>query len=60
MYYFSDEGDTMPYITTGGFQFLLMDTATQIWFFMLQYLDMVDVSESSSTPNLTDQTQTLV
>ncbi|KAL4218851.1 General transcription factor IIH subunit 4 [Mactra antiquata] len=32
----------MPFITPGGFQFLLMDTPSQIWFFMLQYLDMVD------------------
>ncbi|XP_060582380.1 general transcription factor IIH subunit 4-like [Ruditapes philippinarum] len=37
-----EEGDPLPYITPGGFQFLLMDTPSQIWFFMLQYLDMVD------------------
>ncbi|KAL4218784.1 General transcription factor IIH subunit 4 [Mactra antiquata] len=37
-----EEGEPMPFITPGGFQFLLMDTPSQIWFFMLQYLDMVD------------------
>merc|ERR1719494_1221961 len=31
-----------PVITQAGFQFLLMDTASQVWYFMLQYLDTVE------------------
>jgi hypothetical protein len=30
-------------ITKKGFQFLLQDVNTQIWAFLLQYLDMVQV-----------------
>ncbi|KAK2148342.1 hypothetical protein LSH36_501g01137 [Paralvinella palmiformis] len=30
------------YITPAGFQFLLLDTATQVWYFMMQYLDTVE------------------
>ncbi|XP_013394189.1 general transcription factor IIH subunit 4 [Lingula anatina] len=37
-----DESDSQPMITASGFQFLLMDTASQVWFFMLQYLDTVE------------------
>ena len=37
----SEGSDTEPYITPAGFQFLLLDTASQIWFFMLQYLETV-------------------
>ncbi|XP_052788025.1 general transcription factor IIH subunit 4-like [Mya arenaria] len=37
-----EEGDPMPCITPAGFQFLLMDTGSQIWYFMLQYLNMSD------------------
>ena len=29
-------------ITSAGFQFLLMDTITQVWYFMLQYLETTD------------------
>lgn len=29
-------------ITTEGFQFLLMNTSAQVWYFMLQYLDSVE------------------
>ena len=29
-------------ITSSGFQFLLLDTPTQIWYFMLKYLDQCD------------------
>jgi len=29
-------------ITSAGFQFLLMDTVTQVWYFMLQYLETTD------------------
>lgn len=34
-----DESDGNPMITKQGFQFLLMDTHSQVWHFMLQYLD---------------------
>jgi len=40
-WYCSEGNDTEPYITPAGFQFLLLDTASQIWFFMLQYLETV-------------------
>lgn len=33
----SDAGES-PYITSSGFQFLLLDTASQLWYFTLQYL----------------------
>lgn len=35
--------DPMPSITPAGFQFLLMDIGSQVWYFMLQYLDTVEV-----------------
>jgi transcription initiation factor TFIIH subunit 4 len=41
--FFSDEQDQTPIITPSGFQFLLMDAASQIWYFMLKYLDTVEV-----------------
>jgi transcription initiation factor TFIIH subunit 4 len=31
-------------ITNKGFQFLLQDVNTQVWAFLLQYLDMAEVS----------------
>ncbi|XP_038045445.1 general transcription factor IIH subunit 4-like [Patiria miniata] len=31
-----------PVITPSGFQFLLLDTASQVWFFMLQYLETAE------------------
>ncbi|KAL3871360.1 hypothetical protein ACJMK2_039367 [Sinanodonta woodiana] len=34
--------DPLPTISPTGFQFLLMDTALQVWFFMLQYLEMAE------------------
>ncbi|BFZ20616.1 hypothetical protein BsWGS_23655 [Bradybaena similaris] len=34
-----DEGE--PLITAEGFQFLLLDTSSQVWFFLLQYLETV-------------------
>lgn len=34
-----DETDGTPVITRQGFQFLLLDTQSQVWHFMLQYLD---------------------
>ncbi|XP_034016856.1 general transcription factor IIH subunit 4 [Thalassophryne amazonica] len=33
----SEPGES-PYITSAGFQFLLLDTTSQLWYFMLQYL----------------------
>ena len=35
--------DIEPYITPAGFQFLLLDTASQVWYFMLQYLETLKV-----------------
>lgn len=35
----SDEVDKTPAITRQGFQFLLLDTQSQVWHFMLHYLD---------------------
>ena len=40
----SQPGDMEQYITPAGFQFLLLDMASQVWFFMLQYLHTSDVS----------------
>ncbi|XP_058790249.1 general transcription factor IIH subunit 4 [Phymastichus coffea] len=37
-----DEADGSPVITQAGFQFLLLDTAAQVWYFILQYLDTVE------------------
>nr|XP_037284186.1 general transcription factor IIH subunit 4-like [Rhipicephalus microplus] len=39
----SEEGESSsPLITMDGFQFLLMDTASQVWHFVLQYLDTLE------------------
>ncbi|RZF43990.1 hypothetical protein LSTR_LSTR007262 [Laodelphax striatellus] len=37
-----DEEDGSPVITREGFQFLLLDTPAQVWYFILQYLDTVE------------------
>ncbi|XP_043283266.1 general transcription factor IIH subunit 4 [Venturia canescens] len=37
-----DEEDGSPVITQAGFQFLLLDTASQVWYFILQYLDTIE------------------
>ncbi|XP_041371329.1 general transcription factor IIH subunit 4-like [Gigantopelta aegis] len=34
--------EPLPSITPTGFQFLLLDTASQVWYFMLQYLETVE------------------
>ena len=39
--FYSDEEDGSPVITREGFQFLLLDTPAQVWYFILQYLDTV-------------------
>uniref|UniRef100_A0A8C4RCH3 General transcription factor IIH subunit 4 n=1 Tax=Erpetoichthys calabaricus TaxID=27687 RepID=A0A8C4RCH3_ERPCA len=38
----SESGEP-PCITSAGFQFLLLDTASQLWYFMLQYLKTAEV-----------------
>uniref|UniRef100_A0A672Z526 General transcription factor IIH subunit 4 n=1 Tax=Sphaeramia orbicularis TaxID=375764 RepID=A0A672Z526_9TELE len=38
----SESGEA-PYITSAGFQFLLLDTASQLWYFTLQYLKSAQV-----------------
>lgn len=39
----SEEGEgSTPLITMEGFQFLLMDTPSQVWHFVLQYLDTIE------------------
>lgn len=37
------EAGEPPYITSAGFQFLLLDTASQLWYFTLQYLKTAQV-----------------
>uniref|UniRef100_A0A3Q4G0E3 General transcription factor IIH subunit 4 n=1 Tax=Neolamprologus brichardi TaxID=32507 RepID=A0A3Q4G0E3_NEOBR len=37
------EAGEAPYITSAGFQFLLLDTASQLWYFTLQYLKTAQV-----------------
>lgn len=37
-----DSNDTNPIITANGFQFLLMDTSSQVWYFLLKYLETVE------------------
>ncbi|KAL4120363.1 hypothetical protein QTP88_013071 [Uroleucon formosanum] len=34
--------DDSPVITSTGFQFLLLDMATQVWYFMLRYMETVE------------------
>nr|CAG4641623.1 EOG090X04KD [Eurycercus lamellatus] len=34
-----ENGESQMSITKDGFQFLLMDTSAQVWYFLLQYLD---------------------
>lgn len=36
-----NEEDGTHHITKSGFQFLLMETSSQVWYFILQYLDTV-------------------
>ena len=43
-----DPDDTNQHIITkAGFQFLLMETSSQVWYFMLQYLDTVAIRNMS-------------
>lgn len=42
--FFSNSSETgEPQITNKGFQFLLQDVNTQVWAFLLQYLNMAEV-----------------
>lgn len=45
-----EANDSMPCITADGFQFLLMDTKSQIWLFVLKMLELID----SKTSNLVE------
>ncbi|XP_077232195.1 uncharacterized protein LOC143867350 [Tasmannia lanceolata] len=45
-----EDKEPMPYITSDGFQFLLMDTKSQIWLFVLKLLELID----SKTSNLVE------
>lgn len=42
------EAGEPPYITSAGFQFLLLDTASQLWYFTLQYLKTAQVSGTAA------------
>ncbi|XP_046845496.1 general transcription factor IIH subunit 4-like [Xenia sp. Carnegie-2017] len=46
-----DNEEKTPMITPSGFQFLLMDTSSQIWYFMLKCLDM---AKDYPTDNMTE------
>lgn len=37
-----EPNEPMPCITSDGFQFLLMDTKSQIWLFVLKFLELID------------------
>ncbi|XP_048472475.1 general transcription factor IIH subunit 4 [Rhincodon typus] len=39
---FHSEASEAPCITSAGFQFLLLDTSSQLWYFMLQYLQTAE------------------
>ena len=39
-------------ISSAGFQFLLLDTASQVWFFILKYLENVNMRGLSLVPCL--------
>lgn len=50
---FVSEAGEAPYITSAGFQFLLLDTASQLWYFTLQYLKTAQVRDCVSSATLT-------
>lgn len=37
-----ESNSNAPVITNEGFQFLLLDTASQVWYFMVKYLETVE------------------
>lgn len=48
-----EEKEPDPCITSDGFQFLLMDTKSQIWLFVLKLLEMIDTRGSNMVECLT-------
>lgn len=48
-----DPNEVMPCITSDGFQFLLMDTKSQIWLFVLKLLELIDSKSSNLVECLT-------
>lgn len=48
-----EPNDPMPYITSDGFQFLLMDTKSQIWLFVLKLLELIDSRSADMAECLT-------
>lgn len=65
----STEPGEPPCITSAGFQFLLLDTPAQLWYFMLQYLQTAQVRSpgplasmlcSSQVPLRDDHPQTVL
>lgn len=48
-----EQNERMPGITSDGFQFLLMDTKSQIWLFVLKLLELKDSQGSSMAECLT-------
>lgn len=48
-----DQSDPMPCITSDGFQFLLMDTKSQIWLFVLKLLELIDTKTQNMVECLT-------
>ena len=42
----SPQPGQQPTITTNGFQFLLLERSSQVWYFMLQHLNTVEVSQT--------------
>lgn len=48
-----DNPNDPPNITADGFQFLLMDTSSQVWLFVLKFLETVESKGLSLTDCLT-------
>lgn len=48
-----EQNEPMPCITSDGFQFLLMDTKSQIWLFVLKLLELIDSKSSNLVECLT-------
>lgn len=48
-----EQNEPMPCITSDGFQFLLMDTKSQIWLFVLKLLELIDSKSSNMIECLT-------
>lgn len=40
--------EAAPLITADGFQFLLLDTSSQVWYFMTKYLELVEPKKGLS------------